>query len=806
MLAGLGVATGDGVGVMRGVGTGVGEGVADGLAVGDAIGEGLSVCQLEPEAEAEVTALGLPVGELQAASTMTERRVAVRGPRGPRTERMSVPAYPGWLPLVPTPIVPSDGVRLRPRQMSTTRLTPKRIAQAALPSVEPGVDAVGTRRSIVIEAVEPQVDDGTHPVKRVVGDDLRVTADIFADGHDLLDAALLVRAEDEASWREAPMRLVDNERWSGTTRLARNAPHRYTIEAWRDAIGSWRQATITKLEAGVAVDVELAEGRLILEAAMARARGADRRLIGDALGREGRARSATTRVAALASAPVVAAARRHPDRTAATRYGHELPLVVDRELARCSAWYELFPRSQGRDPAHPTATTLVEAEWRLPGIAAMGFDVVYLPPIHPIGRTNRKGRDNSLVARRGDPGSPWAIGSREGGHTEVARELGGLAAFDHFRAAAAAAGLEVALDLALQASPDHPWVREHPEWFSHAPDGTIKYAENPPKRYQDIYPFNFAGPSAADREALWRAWREVVLTWVGRGVRIFRVDNPHTKPIAFWRWLIGEVRTVDPGVILLSEAFTTPKRMRALAKAGFSQSYTYFTWRETRDELRLYLEELTHGPMRDWFRGNLWPNTPDIFPHHLDAGPPAFRIRAVLAATISPAWGIYSGYELCEIGRLDDREEYAHSEKYEIRARDWDAPGNIKGLIGGLNRLRREQPALRLSDNLRFENVTGAQTLFYRKALPAGDLDPLTGFPSRWRDPVYVAVNCDPTRAEQAVLHPDLPAIGIAWDEPYKVVDLLTGRSRRLHGGNVSVELDPARLPYRVFTIRPARS
>jgi starch synthase (maltosyl-transferring) len=690
--------------------------------------------------------------------------------------------------------------------MTTTRPVPQRTPRAALPAVEPGVDAVGTRRSIVIEAVDPQVDDGTDPVKRVVGDELRVTADIFADGHDLLDAALLLRVEGEPSWRETPMRLVDNERWSGTARLARNAAHRYTIEAWRDAIGSWREATARKLEAGVAVGVELAEGRIILEAALTRARGADRRLIGDALAREARARSEATRAAALASDAVVAAARRHPDRTAATRYRHELPLVVDREPARCSAWYELFPRSQGRDPAQPMPTTLVEAEWRLPGIAAMGFDVVYLPPIHPIGRTNRKGRDNSLLARRGDPGSPWAIGSREGGHTEVASELGGLPAFDHFRAAAEAAGLEVALDLALQASPDHPWVREHPEWFSHAPDGTIKYAENPPKRYQDIYPFNFAGPDAADREALWRAWREVVLTWVGRGVRILRVDNPHTKPIAFWRWLISEVHAADPGVVFLSEAFTTPKRMRALARAGFSQSYTYFTWREGRDELRQYLEELTQGPMRDYFRGNLWPNTPDILPHHLDAGPPAFRIRAVLAATLSSAWGIYSGYELCEMGRLGDREEYAHSEKYEIRARDWDAPSNIKGLIGGLNRLRREKRALRLYDNLRFENVTGAQTLFYRKALPAGELDPLTGFPGRWRDPVYVAVNCDPTRAEQAVLHPDLPAVGIAWDEAYLMVDLLTGRSRLLHGADVSVELDPARLPYRVFTIRPARS
>jgi starch synthase (maltosyl-transferring) len=690
--------------------------------------------------------------------------------------------------------------------MTTTRSTLKRAAESALSAVEPGADAIGTRRSIVIEAVDPELDCGEHPVKRVVGDDLRVSADIFAEGHDLLDAVLLLRREDASAWSETPMRLVDNDRWSGTARLADNAPHRYTIEAWRDTIGTWREGMKRKLDAGVSIVTELAEGRALLAETMARTPGADARLIGEAMAREGRARTEPTRAAALSGEAVMSAARRNPDRSAATRYARELPLMVDREKARCSAWYELFPRSQGRDPAHPTPTTLAEAEWRLPGIAAMGFDIVYLPPIHPIGRTNRKGRDNALAVRRGDPGSPWAIGSDGGGHTAVAPELGGLPAFDHFRRAAEAHGLEVALDLALQASPDHPWVAEHPGWFSHAADGTIKYAENPPKRYQDIYPFNFTGPVAAEREALWRAWLEVVLTWVGRGVRIFRVDNPHTKPVAFWQWLISEVHHLDPGVIFLSEAFTKPKRMRELARAGFSQSYTYFTWRETRDELREYLTELTQTPVREYLRGNLWPNTPDINPHHLDAGRPAFATRAVLAATLSSAWGIYSGFELCERGRLGDREEYAHSEKYEIRARDWDAPGNIKALIAGLNRLRREWRALRLYDNLRFENVTGRQALFYRKALPDGDPDPLTGFPGRWRDPVYVVVGCDPTRSEQAILHPDLPAIGIGWEDPYLMVDLLTGRSRRLRGADVPVELDPSRLPYRIFTIRPADS
>lgn len=688
------------------------------------------------------------------------------------------------------------------RSMSTRRTT-RRLPAAAVESPEPGPNAIGTRRSIIIEHVDPEIDCGRYAVKRVVGDELLVTADIFADGHDLLDAALLLRAEDEADWTEVPMRLVANDRWSATGSLTRNAPHRYSIEAWRDAIGSWRATTDKKLAAGVSVVTELAEGRVLLEATLARSRGADARVIREALLREGRARSERTRAAALRAPAVVAAARRHADRSAATRYEAELPLTVDRERARCSAWYELFPRSQGRDPATPTPTTLREAEWRLPGIAAMGFDVVYLPPIHPIGRTNRKGRNNSLAARRGDPGSPWAIGSAEGGHTDVASELGGIKAFEHFLRACESLGMEVALDLAMQASPDHPWVAEHPEWFSHAPDGTIKHAENPPKRYEDIYPIDFAGADPAARAALWQAWLEVVRTWVARGVRTFRVDNPHTKPVVFWRWLIGEVQREHPDVIFLSEAFTKPKRMRALAKAGFTQSYTYFTWRETAAELREYFTELTETEMREYFRGNLWPNTPDINPHHLDAGRPAFKIRAVLAATLAPSWGIYSGFELCEQGRLGEREEYTHSEKYEIRARDWDAPGNIKRLIAGLNRLRREWPALRLTANLRFEAATGERTLFYRKALPAGAIDPLTGFPRRWREPVYVAVNCDPTVAEKAILHPDLPAIGIGWDDPYLMIDLLTGRSRRLRGADVPVELDPARLPYRVFTIRP---
>jgi starch synthase (maltosyl-transferring) len=667
---------------------------------------------------------------------------------------------------------------------------------------EPGPEAIGTRRTIVIERVSPELDGGRDAVKRVVGDELLVTADIFADGHDLLDAVLQLRPEDETGWSELPMRLVENDRWSARVTLQRVGRHRYTIEAWRDAWGTWREGLIKKVEATVPVATELAEGRLLLSGAMARAEAgrarADLDRMRQALLRSRRARSERTAAAALADERVLEAVRRHPDRSWSTRLDHELALMVDRERARLGAWYELFPRSQGRRPGK--TTTLKEAEWRLPDIAAMGFDVVYLPPVHPIGRVNRKGRNNTLRAKRGDPGSPWAIGSSDGGHTDVAPELGGLFEFEHFRRAVEAHGMELAFDLAMQAAPDHPWVTAHPQWFRHAPDGTIKYAENPPKKYQDIYPIDFYGPDAAAREALWRAWLEVVLTWVERGVRIFRVDNPHTKPIPFWRWLIGEVQRDHPDVVFLSEAFTRPSRMRALAKVGFTQSYTYFTWRETPDELRDYFTELTQTEMREYFRGNLFTNTPDINPHHFDNGRPTFEVRAVLAATLSTSWGIYSGFELCESKRLRKREEYADSEKYEIRVRNWDAPGNIKPLIATLNRLRRTRPALQAYEHLRFENATGPRTLFYRKALPAGELDPLTGYPLRWRDPVYIAVNVDPRTPERGILHPDLPAIGIGWQEPYRMTDLVTGSRRTERGADVAVDLTPER-PFRIFTI-----
>jgi starch synthase (maltosyl-transferring) len=688
--------------------------------------------------------------------------------------------------------------------MTTMKESARRVARAAAAAREPDPGEVGTRRSIVIERVSPQLDGSRYPVKRVVGDQLLVTADLISDGHDLLDAALLVRADDEEAWREAPMRPVEDDRWSGHVELTRNRWHRYAIEAWRDAWGSWRHGLHKKLDAGLAVATELEEGRLLVEATLPRAERAeaadDLRILRSALAALRRARSDAGRVAALDTDEVLAAMRRHPDRGFASR-SDELPLVVDRERARFGAWYELFPRSQGRDPNKPVATTFAEAEWRLPDIAAMGFDVVYLPPIHPIGRTNRKGRNNTLTAGLTDPGSPYAIGSTDGGHDAVAPELGGIEGLIGFRMAVESHGMELAMDIAIQAAPDHPSVKAHPEWFRHSPDGSIKYAENPPKKYQDIYPIDFAGDDAPARTALWREWKRIFEVWIGHGVRIFRVDNPHTKPIPFWSWLIREIQADHPDVIFLSEAFTKPKMMRVLAKAGFTQSYTYFTWRESAWHLREYFTELTESEMREYFRGTLFTNTPDINPHHLDFGRPAFVVRTVLAATLSSSYGIYSGWELCENARLDEREEYLDSEKYEIRARDWDAPGNIKPLITALNRLRHERPALQRYDNLRFQDVSGERTLFYRKAMPHGKVDQLTGHPNRWRDPVFVAVNTDPTTAERAILHPDLPAIGIGWDEPYRLTDLLSGTTTRERGADIPVDLDPAVEPFRIFTI-----
>jgi starch synthase (maltosyl-transferring) len=633
------------------------------------------------------------------------------------------------------------------------------------------------RRPIVIEHVRPAVDDGRHPVKREVGDHLEVAATIFKEGHDTLAAVVQYRAAGESGWREAPMRPIANDRWAGVFPLEENTRYRYTAAAWTDHFTSWTEEMRRRIAGGQPdLASELLEGQDLVRRAAGRAGPPDDGVLARTLAALDAARTQDARVEILMDPGLRAVVARCQARSDLTRHDRELEVVVDRERARFAAWYEMFPRSQASTPgSHGTFDDCID---RLPDVARMGFDVVYLPPIHPIGRSHRKGPNNTLRGGPDDPGSPWAIGGPEGGHTAIHPQLGTLADFHRLIKAAHDFGIEIALDLAIQCSPDHPWVREHPEWFHHRPDGTIKYAENPPKRYQDIYPLNFgceAWPS------LWQALFEVVAFWIDQGVRTFRVDNPHTKPLDFWRWLIEGVQARWPDVIFLSEAFTRPAMMKALAKVGFTQSYTYFTWRNFKEELTEYLEELTQSEMAEYYRGNLFVNTPDILPEILQrGGPPAFKIRATLAALLSSVWGVYSGFELCEGEAVPGTEEYLNSEKYEIRVRDWDRPGHIKDYLARLNLIRRENPALHRSRNLRFYPADSAHILFFGKASPGPD------------NVVLVAVNLDPFETHGTPLHLPLAEIGVAPDETYELQELLTGSRRLCRGPLLTVNLDPA--------------
>ena len=639
---------------------------------------------------------------------------------------------------------------------------------------------------ILIERVEPAVDDGRYPCKREVGDHLEVSADIFKEGHDLLDAVILYRARDESQWIQAPMRPVGNDRWTGRIPLERNTRYAFTIEAWTDVFGSWVDEIERRVAAGQAdLGSELLEGRELVRQAAAEADAAGRGPLHLALERYDAASSQQARVDLLLDPALRRTVSTLQARRDRTRYDRELEVVVDRVRARWGAWYELFPRSQGTDPARHG--TLADCVRRLPDIQRLGFDVVYLPPIHPIGRTNRKGPNNTLAAGPTDPGSPWAIGDPEGGHVAIHPSLGTLEDFRRLLEAARAHGIEIALDVAIQCSPDHPWVREHPEWFYRRPDGTLKYAENPPKKYQDIYPVNF---SCEAWESLWDELLRVVLFWVDQGVRIFRVDNPHTKPLEFWEWLIREVQDGHPDVIFLSEAFTRPAMMKALAKAGFSQSYTYFTWRNFKEELIEYFEQLTRSEMAEYFRGNLFCNTPDILPEILQrGGAPAFKMRAALAATLSPLWGIYSGFELCEAAAVSGTEEYLDSEKYQIRVRDWDRPGHIKDYLARLNRIRRENPALQTARNLRFHPADSAHVLFYGRWTEGRD------------NVILVAVNLDPFSPHEATLHLPLEELGLAPDDTYEIHELLTEGRALGRGPRQTVTLDPQVSPARIYRI-----
>lgn len=644
----------------------------------------------------------------------------------------------------------------------------------------------------VIENLEPLIDGGRYPIKRVVGEDVVVEADIFKDGHDIVAAALKWRAARQARWHETAMKHVDNDRWRGAISLYENATYEYTVEAWTDVFAGWQHEFTAKFEAGLAnLTSEKLEGAALLAAAAKRARGADtKRLREFAEQMRAGTDAVVHRLAHSGELEVLMAT--YAARSGATQYTPPPRVIVDRVAARTAAWYEFFPRSaEGRADR---GSTFRDCLPRVEDAQAMGFDVIYFPPIHPIGLTNRKGRNNSVSCRPGEPGVPYAIGNRNlgcpngGGHKDIEPSLGTFADFAWLEKQIRRRGMEIALDFALNCSPDHPYVAEHPEWFYKRPDGTIKYAENPPKKYEDIYPLNFR---CSNWQELWEEMKSIILFWAELGVRIFRVDNPHTKPVAFWEFLISGVREKFPDTIFLSEAFTRPKMMKALAKAGFTQSYTYFTWRTGKQELAEYFTELTQTEMREYFRGNIFTNTPDILPLHLQTGGrPMFQIRAVLAATLSSVYGIYSGFELCENAALPGREEYADSEKYQLKERDWDAPGNIKELITSLNRIRRENRALHFYDNLRFHPAENDAILFYSKMTPARD------------SIILIVVNLDPSYTQTTFVHAPIEDFGEIGSESYEVHDLLTDARYVWHGERNYVALHPGVQPAHIFRVR----
>jgi starch synthase (maltosyl-transferring) len=644
------------------------------------------------------------------------------------------------------------------------------------------------RVRVVVERVTPDIDGGRFPVKRTIGEAVAVEADAFADGHDAITVVLRYRPDHDATWREVAMAPLENDRWAGAFTVHELGRHRYTVCAWVDRFASWRRDLEKKVVAGQDVSIDLCVGAELAEAAAERAASED---TGALLAFAGRLRRGGDDALEAAFDPQLdALAARNPDRSGAATYGRELAVMVDPERARFSSWYELFPRSASPDPGRHG--TLRDVEARLDYVAALGFDVLYLPPIHPIGHTNRKGRNGATEAGPDDPGSPWAIGSEDGGHDAVHPELGSIEDLDRLVAAARERGIELALDIAFQCSPDHPYVRKHEEWFRHRPDGTIQYAENPPKRYHDIYPIDF---ETHNWRELWRELYDVVEFWVSHGVRTFRVDNPHTKPFEFWEWLIAGVRTEHPDVVFLSEAFTRPKVMYRLAKLGFTQSYTYFAWRGARWELIDYFTELTRTEVREYFRPNLWPNTPDILTAELQrGGRPVFISRLVLAATLGASYGIYGpAFELCEhVPREPGSEEYLNSEKYEIRHWDLDHPETIAPLVARLNGIRREHPALQTNDTLTFHGVDNESLIAYSKA--AAD------------DVVLVVVSLEPSWTQAGTTSLDLPALGLAWDDGFDVLDLLTDDCYQWHGPHNYVELSPERVAHLFLVRRRTRS
>jgi starch synthase (maltosyl-transferring) len=643
-------------------------------------------------------------------------------------------------------------------------------------------------KRVIIEAVSPAVDGGRFPVKRVTGDRVVVEAKIFADGHDALSCDVLYRKKDAPGWERSPMEYLGNDLWRGSFVVDELGPYVFTVSGWVDRFKTWRRDLKRRIEAGQEISVELEIGAGLVSDAAERADGSDRRLLGDYAEKIHAPGPGGKRQGAALSSELQRIMRRFPPRDSVVTCGKEFPVTVDRGKARFSAWYEVFPRScGGKEAGHGT---LKDVEARLPYIAGMGFDVLYLPPIHPIGVTHRKGPDNTPGGGPGNVGSPWAIGAAEGGHKSVHPQLGTLSDFSSLLRAAAAYDIEIALDIAFQCSPDHPYVSGHPEWFRRRPDGSIQYAENPPKKYEDIYPFDF-------ETSEWRALTEelcsVVFFWIEQGVRIFRVDNPHTKPFWFWEDLIGRVKEDYPEVIFLAEAFTRPAVMYRLAKLGFTQSYTYFAWRNTGPELREYFTELNRRPVCDFFTPNLWPNTPDILTEYLQTGGrPAFIVRLVLAATLGASYGIYGpAFELCEDRAKEiGSEEYLNSEKYQVRQWNLEDPRSLKDFIARVNKIRKESPALRENRNLRFHDVDNDRLLCFSKSSDDGS------------DVTLVVVNLDPHHTHGGWVDFTPPGPSEPRERPFQMHDLLGGSRFLWTGGRNYVELNPGVVPAHIFRVR----
>ncbi|MFC2021480.1 maltotransferase domain-containing protein [Chloroflexota bacterium] len=644
------------------------------------------------------------------------------------------------------------------------------------------------RKRVIIEKINPEIDGGRFPVKRIIGDELVVEADIFTDGHEIISALLLYRKENDANWSETPMEPLVNDRWRGCFTLNEVGRFRYTVIAWINKFQTWQQNLLKKVVAGQAVSVDFLEGVSLIEEAARHAKGIDTKtLLERAASLSSEDKSASMKARIASGKRLATLMYEHAERRFAVTYPQELIVIVDREKARFSAWYEMFPRSCASRPGEHG--TFRDCEKMLPYIADMGFDVLYFPPIHPVGTTDRKGKNNSTEAGPDEPGTPWAIGSAEGGYKAIHPELGTLDDFRRLISNAGEYNIEIALDIAFQCSPDHPYVKEHPEWFHRRPDGTIQYAENPPKKYQDIYPLEF---ESEQWPSLWEELGDVIRFWIDQGVRIFRVDNPHTKPFSFWEWLIGNIKEEYPEVIFLAEAFTRPKVMYRLAKLGFSQSYTYFTWRNNKWELTEYMTELTQTGVKEFFRPNFWPNTPDMLSDYLrDGGRPGFMARLVLAATLSSNYGIYGpAFELCEDKRKDqESEEYLNSEKYELKHWDIKSPKSLKSFIATVNATRKSNPALQDTLNLCFHPTNNDNLICYSKKTPDGS------------NVVVTVVNLDCTVKQSGLVDLGLDELGLDKTEHYQVYDLLTDISYKWQGSRNYVELDPKKIPAHIFRI-----